>query len=356
MFSLSWTFIVKMTHFKLRKTPPTHTAKRGVSVHAVCGADPPEPAASSPFPFVLQRSGSGHRRQPALHPPAPLHRLPDGVDRHRVRRLGAGLRWAGALPVCPAHIERFWTVACLPQGSGSVTGSTALWAEGRRSKSSSLTPASPQTSAFTCSAARRGSSSVSSSSERMFLWVLLHHLCLLAAVILLCAAEAVFVVVLVFLRSRLSITVALLKEGSQWVSGAPASCSSDRFMNRVWFQGRRLHRLHPLLPAGDLLLSGRLRVLRRGHRRVSFQEVWIRSAGLFHVSSCDFNSVFSFLASSGNAVYKVVPSDERCAYANVTCSPKVWLKRQKRAFVSDVQMNFFCSSHRIPAEALKFLF
>lgn len=31
----------------------------------------------------------------------------------------------------------------------------------------------------------------------------------------------------------------------------------------------------------------------------------------------------SFLASSGNAVYKVTPADDKCIYANLTCNPKV---------------------------------
>ncbi|KAF6727446.1 Choline transporter-like protein 5 [Oryzias melastigma] len=93
--------------------------------------------------------------------------------------------------------------------------------------------------------------------------------------ILLCAAEAVFVVVLVFLRSRLSITVALLKEGSQ----AVGCIASTLFYPLVTFL---------------------------------FLAVCVSYAAVTAV----------FLASSGNAVYKVVPSDERCAYANVTCSPK----------------------------------
>lgn len=38
----------------------------------------------------------------------------------------------------------------------------------------------------------------------------------------------------------------------------------------------------------------------------------------------DFNQlVLSFLASSGNAVYKVTPADDKCTYANLTCNPKV---------------------------------
>uniref|UniRef100_A0A8C8A3A1 Choline transporter-like protein n=1 Tax=Oryzias sinensis TaxID=183150 RepID=A0A8C8A3A1_9TELE len=97
----------------------------------------------------------------------------------------------------------------------------------------------------------------------------------LVAVILLCMAEVVFVMVLIFLRSRLSITIALLKAGSQ----AIGCITSTLFYPLVTF---------------------------------FFLAVCVSYAAVTAV----------FLASSGNAVYKVVPADERCIYANFTCNPK----------------------------------
>lgn len=43
-------------------------------------------------------------------------------------------------------------------------------------------------------------------------------------------------------------------------------------------------------------------------------------AGLCVALNC---SAFSFLASSGNAVYKVTSADGKCMYGNLTCNPKV---------------------------------
>lgn len=118
--------------------------------------------------FLLQRSGSRHHGQSALHPSSSLHCVSDGVDHHFLCHLCCWLRWVWILPVLALTAEGvfflyspwLWCMSSFPQASGFVTGSTTLWAEGRRPTSSSLKAASTQISAFTFSAAKHGSSSV----------------------------------------------------------------------------------------------------------------------------------------------------------------------------------------------------
>uniref|UniRef100_A0A8D0AA05 Choline transporter-like protein n=1 Tax=Sander lucioperca TaxID=283035 RepID=A0A8D0AA05_SANLU len=87
--------------------------------------------------------------------------------------------------------------------------------------------------------------------------------------------EAIIVVILIFLRTRLRIAIALLKEGSRY--GALYIMSTL---------------LYPIITF--LLLAICI-------------AYWVVTA--------------LFLASSGNAVYKVAPTDNKCMYANLTCSP-----------------------------------
>uniref|UniRef100_A0A7N8Y2A5 Choline transporter-like protein n=1 Tax=Mastacembelus armatus TaxID=205130 RepID=A0A7N8Y2A5_9TELE len=94
----------------------------------------------------------------------------------------------------------------------------------------------------------------------------------------LCVIEAIIVLILIFLRTRLCIAVALLKEGSKAIS---------YIMSTLFY---------PIITF--LLLAICI-------------TYWAMTA--------------VFLASSGNAVYKVTPSDDNCMYANLTCNPKVSL-------------------------------
>ncbi|KAM6921578.1 choline transporter-like protein 5-B isoform 1-T1 [Xenentodon cancila] len=89
--------------------------------------------------------------------------------------------------------------------------------------------------------------------------------------------EAVIVIMLIFLRSRLSIAIALLKEGSKAIS---------YIMSALFY---------PLIT-------------------------------FFLLAICIAYAAVTalFLASSGNAVYKVAPADDQCMYANRTCSPKTF--------------------------------
>ncbi|XP_061593605.1 choline transporter-like protein 5-B isoform X2 [Cololabis saira] len=89
--------------------------------------------------------------------------------------------------------------------------------------------------------------------------------------------EAVIVVMLIFLRSRLSIAIALLKEGSKAIS----------YMMCALF--------YPIIT-------------------------------FFLLAICIAYAAVTalFLASSGNAVYKVAPADDQCMYANRTCTPKTF--------------------------------
>ncbi|XP_039666804.1 choline transporter-like protein 5-B isoform X3 [Perca fluviatilis] len=89
--------------------------------------------------------------------------------------------------------------------------------------------------------------------------------------------EAIIVVILIFLRTRLRIAIALLKEGSRAISYIMSTL------------------LYPIITF--LLLAICI-------------AYWVVTA--------------VFLASSGNAVYKVAPTDDKCMYANLTCSPKTF--------------------------------
>ncbi|XP_026161111.1 choline transporter-like protein 5-B isoform X1 [Mastacembelus armatus] len=93
----------------------------------------------------------------------------------------------------------------------------------------------------------------------------------------LCVIEAIIVLILIFLRTRLCIAVALLKEGSKAIS---------YIMSTLFY---------PIITF--LLLAICI-------------TYWAMTA--------------VFLASSGNAVYKVTPSDDNCMYANLTCNPKTF--------------------------------
>ncbi|XP_034737303.1 choline transporter-like protein 5-B isoform X3 [Etheostoma cragini] len=89
--------------------------------------------------------------------------------------------------------------------------------------------------------------------------------------------EAIIVVMLIFLRTRLRIAVALLKEGSRAISYIMSTL------------------LYPIITFFLLAIC------------IAY---WVVTA--------------VFLASSGNAVYKVAPADDKCMYANLTCSPKTF--------------------------------
>nr|XP_020462708.1 choline transporter-like protein 5-B isoform X2 [Monopterus albus] len=89
--------------------------------------------------------------------------------------------------------------------------------------------------------------------------------------------EAIIVIVLIFLRTRLCIAIALLKEGSKAIS---------YIMSTLFY---------PIITFFLLAIC------------ITY---WAITA--------------VFLASSGNAVYKVTPSDGKCMYANLTCNPKTF--------------------------------
>ncbi|XP_068175377.1 choline transporter-like protein 5-B isoform X4 [Antennarius striatus] len=89
--------------------------------------------------------------------------------------------------------------------------------------------------------------------------------------------EAIVVIVLIFLRTRLRIAIALLKEGSRAIS---------YIMSTLFY---------PIITFFLLAIC------------IAY---WAITA--------------VFLASSGNAVYKVTPTDEKCMYASLTCSPKTF--------------------------------
>ncbi|XP_022065799.1 choline transporter-like protein 5-B isoform X3 [Acanthochromis polyacanthus] len=91
--------------------------------------------------------------------------------------------------------------------------------------------------------------------------------------------EAVIVVMLIFLRSRLRIAIALLKEGSKAIS---------YIMSTLFY---------PVITFFLLAIC------------IAY---WAVTA--------------VFLASSGNAVYKVAPADDKCMYANLTCNPQTFNK------------------------------
>lgn len=89
--------------------------------------------------------------------------------------------------------------------------------------------------------------------------------------------EAIIVIMLIFLRTRLRIAIALLKEGSKAIS---------YIMSTLFY---------PVITFFLLAIC------------IAY---WAVTA--------------VFLASSGNAVYKVTPTDDKCMYANLTCSPKTF--------------------------------
>uniref|UniRef100_A0A665UQW6 Choline transporter-like protein n=1 Tax=Echeneis naucrates TaxID=173247 RepID=A0A665UQW6_ECHNA len=91
----------------------------------------------------------------------------------------------------------------------------------------------------------------------------------------LAAIETIIVVILIFLRSRLRIAVALLKEGSKAIS---------YIMSTLFY---------PIITFFLLAIC------------IAY---WAVTA--------------VFLASSGYAVYKVTSPDDKCMYANITCNPK----------------------------------
>ncbi|XP_029285299.1 choline transporter-like protein 5-B isoform X3 [Cottoperca gobio] len=89
--------------------------------------------------------------------------------------------------------------------------------------------------------------------------------------------EAIIVVILIFLRSRLRIAIALLKEGSKAIS---------YIMSTLFY---------PIITFFLLAIC------------IAY---WAVTA--------------VFLASSGHAVYKVTSADDKCTYGNLTCSPKTF--------------------------------
>uniref|UniRef100_A0A8C4EEY3 Choline transporter-like protein n=1 Tax=Dicentrarchus labrax TaxID=13489 RepID=A0A8C4EEY3_DICLA len=89
--------------------------------------------------------------------------------------------------------------------------------------------------------------------------------------------EAIVVIMLIFLRMRLRIAIALLKEGSKAIS---------YIMSTLFY---------PIITFFLLAIC------------IAY---WAVTA--------------VFLASSGNAVYKVTPTDDKCMYANHTCNPKTF--------------------------------
>ncbi|KAE8294255.1 Choline transporter-like protein 5-B Solute carrier family 44 member 5-B [Larimichthys crocea] len=95
--------------------------------------------------------------------------------------------------------------------------------------------------------------------------------------------EAIIVIMLIFLRTRLRIAIALLKEGSKAIS---------YIMSTLFY------------PIITFFLLAICIAYWAGHS--SFP--------------------LSLLASSGNSVYKVAPADDKCMYANITCNPKTFNK------------------------------
>ncbi|XP_071343712.1 choline transporter-like protein 5-B isoform X1 [Trachinotus anak] len=89
--------------------------------------------------------------------------------------------------------------------------------------------------------------------------------------------EVIIVIILIFLRTRLRIAVALLKEGSKAIS---------YIMTTLFY---------PIITFFLLAIC------------IAY---WAVTA--------------VFLASSGYAVYKVTPTDDKCMYANLTCNPKTF--------------------------------
>lgn len=131
--------------------------------------------------------------------------------------------WDGSVsPCCICFLASILTLNVF-QVSGTVTGSTEVWAGSQALTSPSLISASTQTSAYTCSSAKLGSSLVSCHlltclcSTLPCLSVKSVLFFFLSAVISLSVIEAIIVMILIFLRMRLRIAIALLKEGSKYV-------------------------------------------------------------------------------------------------------------------------------------------
>ncbi|XP_047199107.1 choline transporter-like protein 5-B isoform X2 [Hippoglossus stenolepis] len=99
----------------------------------------------------------------------------------------------------------------------------------------------------------------------------------LVFMIALAVIEAIVVIMLIFLRTRLRIAVALLKEGSKAIG---------YIMSTLFY---------PIITFFLLAIC------------IAY---WAVTA--------------VFLSSSGHAVYKVAPADDKCMYANLTCSPKTF--------------------------------
>uniref|UniRef100_A0A669C7C3 Choline transporter-like protein n=1 Tax=Oreochromis niloticus TaxID=8128 RepID=A0A669C7C3_ORENI len=93
------------------------------------------------------------------------------------------------------------------------------------------------------------------------------------------SSTTVIVIMLIFLRSRLRIAIALLKEGSKAIG---------YIMSTLFY---------PVITFFLLAIC------------IAY---WAVTA--------------VFLASSGNAVYKVTPADDKCMYANLTCNPQTFSK------------------------------
>uniref|UniRef100_A0A672I4L2 Choline transporter-like protein n=1 Tax=Salarias fasciatus TaxID=181472 RepID=A0A672I4L2_SALFA len=90
--------------------------------------------------------------------------------------------------------------------------------------------------------------------------------------------EAVIVIILIFLRSRLRIAIALLKEGSKAIS---------YIMSTLFY---------PVITFFLLAIC---------------------------IAYWAITAVYPF-TSSGSAVYKVTPADDKCMYANITCNPQTF--------------------------------
>lgn len=115
--------------------------------------------------------------------------------------------------------------ASVSQVSCIASGSTGAWVGNQAQMSPSLTSASKQTSASTCSSVRRGSFSVrahftfSSKLKPLFMhaesFLSVSANVVSFAVISLSVVEAIILIILIFLRTRLRIAIALLKEGSR---------------------------------------------------------------------------------------------------------------------------------------------
>ncbi|KPP79630.1 choline transporter-like protein 5-like [Scleropages formosus] len=120
----------------------------------------------------------------------------------------------------------------------------------------------------------------------------------LVFMISLSVTEAVIILMLIFLRNRVRIAIALLKEGSK----AIGYIMSTLFYPIVTF----------------LLLAVSISYW-------AVTAVYPFSAAC-HIPVSLITINHSFLASSGDAIYKVMPSQPNCMYANLTCNPETFNK------------------------------